>query len=46
MTALSALDEDVRARLEGLIKPDELDPFELRALGRFDKGDAMDILER
>lgn len=44
--ALSALDGDVRARLEGLVQPNELDAFEIRALGKFDKADAVDILGR
>lgn len=44
--ALAALDAGVRSRLQELVKPEELDPFEVRALGRFDVTDAMDILER
>lgn len=44
--SLSALDGDVRARLEEVIRADELDPFEVRSLGRFDKADALGILQR
>lgn len=44
--ALAALDAGVRSRLEELVKPEELDPFEVRALGKFGVTDAMDILER
>lgn len=44
--ALDALDEAVRSRLEEIIRTDELDPFEVRSLGKFDVADAMDILGR
>ena len=44
--ALEALDESIRDRLEEILRPDELDPFEVRALGKFDVVDAMDILAR
>lgn len=44
--ALDALDEAVRSRLEEIVRADELDPFEVRALGKFDVADAMDILAR
>ncbi|CBN79324.1 conserved unknown protein [Ectocarpus siliculosus] len=43
---VAALDADVRGRLSELVKPDELDPFEVRALGKFDTADALDILDR
>lgn len=46
VAAVAALDETVRARLEELVRPDELDSFEVRALGKFDVVDAMDILDR
>eukprot|EP00752_Nemacystus_decipiens_P013835 g12284.t1 len=43
---LSSLDPKVREKLGELVKPDDLDPFEVRALGQFNTGDALDILER
>ena len=46
VAALAALDEAVRAKVGQLVRPDELDPFEVRALGKFDVADALDILER
>ena len=46
MAALAALDDAVRARVEELVRPDELDPFEVRALGKFAVTDALDILQR
>lgn len=46
VAALAALEEDVRDRLAELVQPDDLDAFEIRALGQFDKADAMDILGR
>lgn len=43
---MASLTPAVRDRLSELVKPDDLDPFEVRALGKFDTVDALDILSR
>ena len=43
---LASLDPTVKERLGDLVKPDDLDPFEVRALGQFSADDALNILDR